>query len=101
MIGFEPAGRPGVRGFEYHACIPTDDAIDDDSVEVGTLRGGKFILVRGELAELPSLYREARIYGGHHGVAFERGGIEIYRPHPKNPESYIVDAGVGIHDLPS
>lgn len=101
MLGHEPPGKPGLQAFEYHACIPTDDPIDDDAVEIGSFRGGTFILVRGDLSEIPSLYREARGYAARHGIAFERGGIEIYRPNPKNAMSYIMDAGVGVHDLPS
>ncbi len=101
MIGHEPPGQAGGRDFAYDACIPiTDDNTPpiDDGVEAGWTPGGRYVLCAGDLTELPYLLREARRFAAAQGLAVERGGIEIYRPHPTDPDSFRLDVGCRLHD---
>lgn len=100
MVGYEPPGGPGVHDFVYAACLPVTAGTDapDDTVDAGELPGGRFVLCAGDLTELPELYKAAKRYAVAQGLAFERGGIEIFRPDPANPATYRVEAGCRIHD---
>lgn len=101
MIGFEPPGGVPTPGrFEYEACIPVNDdiAAGDEAVSIGWTPGGDFVLCRGELREYPELYKASRRYAVAHGLAMDRGGIEFYRPHPTDPNSFLLDIGVHLHD---
>lgn len=110
MIGYEPPGQAGGRTFAYDACIPVaeDFALPElEADDVGAVReppvlgrtpGGRYVLCAGELSELPYLLREARRFANARGLATERGGIEIYRPHPADPDSFRLDVGCRLHD---
>ncbi len=101
MIGYEPPGvAGGGRFFVYDACIPVGEGmtLPDGRAELAWTPGGRFVMCSGELRELLYLYREARRYAAAHGLAIERGGIELYRSHPLDPRGYLVDAGCRIHD---
>ncbi len=64
---------------------------------IGSIPGGSYVLCRGELPETPRLFRAARSYGAQHGLAVERGEIEILRPVPDNPEWLVDNAGCRVH----
>ena len=70
---------------------------DDDAAEIDTIPAGSYVLCRGELPETPKLFRAARRYAAQHGLAVERGGIEIFRPDPRDPQRLVIDAGCRIH----
>ena len=99
MIGYEPPGPPGSRAFCYRACMPVPEGYrpDDDAAEIDTIPAGSYVLCRGELPETPQLFRAARRYAAEHGLAVERGGIEIFRPDPRDPQRLVIDAGCRIH----
>ena len=76
--GERAPGRPGARTFLYQVCVPvTEYQPDDEAVEIGSIPGGSYVLCRGELPETPQLFLAARRYAAQHGIAVERGGIEI------------------------
>lgn len=98
-IGYEP---PGVLHGNYvlYACIPVTEDFKPsglEGLELAWLPGGRYILTAGLLAELPLLHRESRRYAASHGLAVERGGIELYRPRSPDSNVQAVDAGVRIH----
>lgn len=100
LIGYEPPGRPGARrAFLYLVCVPVTEAyqLDDEAATIGSIPGGSYVLCRGELPETPRLFRAARRYAAQHGLALERGGLEVFRPVPGNPERLVVDAGCRVH----
>ena len=99
LIGYEPPGRPGARAFLYQVCVPVTEEYqpDDEAVTIGSIPGGSYVLCRGELPETPRLFRAARSYAAQHGLAVDRGGIEILRPVPDNPAWLVVDAGCRVH----
>ena len=99
LIGYEPPGRPGARAFLYQVCVPVREEYqpDDEAVAIGSIPGGSYVLCRGELPETPRLFRAARSYAAQRGLAVDRGGIEILRPAPDNPEWLVVDAGCRVH----
>jgi hypothetical protein len=99
LIGYEPPGRPGARAFLYQVCVPVTEAYqpDDEAAAIASIPGGSYVLCRGELPETPRLFRAARSYAAQQGLAVERGGIEILRPVPDNPEWLVVDAGCRVH----
>ncbi len=102
MIGYEPPGGVPTPGrFEYEACLPIGEDAEppplDDGVSIGWTPGGEYVLCTGELREFPELYRAARRYAVARGLAMERGGIEFYRPHPADENSFLMDIGVHLH----
>jgi len=99
LIGYEPPGRPGAHAFLYQVCVPVTEEYqpDDEAVTIGSIPVGPYVLCRGELPETPRLLRAARRYAAQHGLAVERGGIEVFRPVPGNPVRLVVDAGCRVH----
>jgi hypothetical protein len=106
-IGFQPpvlGATPSMYRGEplvYDACFPVgpDFALpEDDGFEIDDLPSGRFVLTQGIIREFPLLYQESRHYAMNQGLAIERGGIELYLPHPDDSEVHPVDAGYRIHD---
>jgi hypothetical protein len=99
-IGYAPpipyAGQP----FVYETCLPVapDFAAEGlDELEVGEVPGGRFVLSAGLITELPALLAAARRYAMSHGLAIERGRIELYRPIPPGTDITPVHVGYRIH----
>ena len=99
-IAYTPPGRVG-GPMVTELCVPVDDGFRAEpasGARTWTLPGGRFVLVAARLEEIRELHREARGYAAAHGLAVERGGIEIYRPSPTDAAGPRVEAGVRIHD---
>ena len=100
-IGYAPPGPVGSQLFVYDACIPVAPDVRPvglPGLELGDLPGGRFVLCAGIIREFPALLYAAKRYAMAHGLAIERGYIELYRPHPDDAEVHPVDAGYRIHD---
>jgi hypothetical protein len=106
--GIETAGEPAPviayvpplpfasqRTVELLVPVTAAPQVDAEDIVVRTL-GGRFVLASGDRSEAGALLRAARAFASAHGLAFERGSIEIYRP--GDGESVRVEAGVRIHD---
>lgn len=83
------------RTVELLVPVTTAPHVDAPDIVIRTL-GGRFVLVSGDRSEAGALLRSARAFASAHGLAFERGSIEIYRP--GEGDSVRVEAGVRIHD---
>lgn len=100
-IGYAPpfayAGRDSVV---YDACVPVapDFAGELDGLELGDVPGGRYVLCAGPVTELPLLLQRAKRYAMAHGLAIERGWIELYRPLRDGVDVVDVDVGYRIHD---
>lgn len=99
-IAYMPPGRVG-GPMVTELCVPVDEGFRAEpasGASTWSLTGGRFVLVAGHLEEIRELHRQARGYAAAHGLAVERGGIEIYRPSPTGGAAPRVEAGVKIHD---
>ena len=67
-------------------------------LELGDIPGGRFVLCAGPITELPLLLQAARRYAMSHGIAIERGRIEVYLPETDDAGVTVVDVGFRIHD---
>ncbi len=96
-IAYTPSGPIG-GPLVVELCVPVgDDFAPGEGAAVTTRRlGGRFVLASGTPEQMPRLLRAARSFATSHGLPFERGSIEIYRPGEGGTPR--VDAGVRIHD---
>ena len=84
-----------VRTVELLVPVTVAPQVDAPDIVVRTL-GGRFVLASGDRSGAGEMLRAARAFASAHGLAFERGSIEIYRP--GEGDSVRVEAGVRIHD---
>jgi len=99
-IGYAPPDLAPDGVLVYDACLPVgeDVAGEHEDLELGNVPGGRYVLCAGPITELPLLLEDARRYAMSHGLAIERGRIEIYRPIPPDADLTPVDVGYRIHD---
>ncbi len=102
-IGYASPGPVASPVIDYDSCVPVPEGfvIEDGppGLELASLPGGRFVLCAGEIKEdFQLLLRAAQRYAMSHGLAIERGWIDIYRPHPGDADVHPVDVGYRIHD---
>jgi hypothetical protein len=100
-VGYAPPGPVASPTLVYYSCVPaTHDFVPEGlpGLELGDLPGGRFVLCAGLIQEFPVLFQAAKRYAMSHGLAIERGYIEIYRPHPDDPDIHLVDAGYRVEE---
>jgi DNA gyrase inhibitor GyrI len=100
-IGYAPPLLGAYDVLVYDSCLPVADDFDATplvELDVGVVPGGRYVLCAGPVTELPDLLQEAKRYAMAHGLAIERGRIEIYRPIAPGDSETPVDVGYRIHD---
>ena len=100
-VGFAPPGLAASQLLLYDACIPVPSDLKPEQLsglELGDIPGGPFILCAGPITKLPLLLQAARRYAMSHGIAIERGRIEVYLPETDDMGVAVVDVGYRIHD---
>lgn len=100
-IGYAPPVLVSRDVLVYDSCLPlaTDfDATGIVQLDIGVVPGGRYVLCSGPVTEVPELLAAAKRYAMAHGLAIERGRIEVYRPLREGTEETPVDAGYRVHD---
>jgi hypothetical protein len=100
-IGYAPPVLARSDELVYDACLPIARELSAEELgelELGDLPGGRYVLCVGPITELPLLLQQAKRYAMAHGLAIERGRIEIYRPAPPGEEVTPVEVGYRVHD---
>ncbi len=100
-VGYAPPGLAASQHLLYDACIPVPPDLKPEQLsglELGDIPGGHFVLCAGPITKLPLLLQAARRYAMSHGIAIERGRIEVYLPETDDTGVPVVDVGYRIHD---
>lgn len=99
-VGYAPPGLAASQLLLYDTCIPVPPDLKPEQLsglELGDIPGGQFVLCTGPITKLPLLLQAARRYAMSHGIAIERGRIEIYLPETDDTGVAVVDVGYRMH----